>query len=93
MTLDPIPNPNPIPSPNPSHNPNHIALALTRSHPTTHPAPFTPVTMERTGKALTLRKEELQVQIKGTAVGSEERLSLEDELREVETRLGAGGAA
>jgi hypothetical protein len=51
--------------------------------------------MERTGKALTLRnrKEELQVQIKGTAAGSEERLSLEDELREVETRLGAGGAA
>ena len=49
--------------------------------------------MERTGKALTLRKEELQVQIKGTAVGSEERLSLEDELREVETKLGAGGAA
>jgi hypothetical protein len=45
--------------------------------------------MERTGKALTLRnrKEELQVQIKGTAAGSEERLSLEDELREVQAKI------
>jgi hypothetical protein len=48
--------------------------------------------MERTGKALMLRKEELQVQIKGTAAGSEERRSLEVELREVETKLSAGGA-
>jgi hypothetical protein len=49
--------------------------------------------MERTGKALTLRKEELQVQIKGTAAGSVERLSLEDELRELETKRSTGGAA
>jgi len=49
--------------------------------------------MERTGKALTLLKEELQVQIKGTAAGSEERLSLEVELSEVETKLSAGGGA
>ena len=48
--------------------------------------------MARTGKALTLRKEKLQVQIEGTAAGSEERRSLEDELREVETKLSAGGA-
>ena len=49
--------------------------------------------MERTGKALMLRKEELQVQIKGTAAGSEERLSLEVELREVQAKLNTIGAA
>ena len=48
--------------------------------------------MERTGKTLTLLKEELQVQIKGTAAGSEERLSLEAELSEVKTKLGQGAA-
>jgi hypothetical protein len=49
--------------------------------------------MERTGKTLTLLKEELQVQIKGTAAGSEERLSLEVELREVQAKLNAGASA
>ena len=49
--------------------------------------------MLRTGKALPLRKEELQAQIKDPAVSPEERLKLEAELREVETKLGAGGAA
>jgi hypothetical protein len=39
--------------------------------------------MVRTGKAIALRKEKLQVQIEGTAAGSEERLSLEAELSEV----------
>tara|TARA_B110001469_G_scaffold87185_1_gene82683 strand:- start:50 stop:202 length:153 start_codon:yes stop_codon:yes gene_type:complete len=48
--------------------------------------------MVRTGKALTLRKEKLQVQIEGTAAGSEERLSLEAELSEVKTKLGQGAA-
>jgi hypothetical protein len=53
--------------------------------------------MERTGKAITLRKEGLQEQIKGTAVGSEARLSLEAELREVQAKIdnsiNAGAAA
>ena len=49
--------------------------------------------MVRTGMALTLRKEALQVQIKDPAVSPEERLKLEAELREVETKLSAGGVA
>jgi hypothetical protein len=43
--------------------------------------------------ALTLRKEALQAQIKDPAVSPEERLKLEAELREVETKLSAGGVA
>ena len=49
--------------------------------------------MVRTGMALTLRKEALQAQIKDPAVSPEERLKLEAELREVETKLSAGGLA
>jgi hypothetical protein len=49
--------------------------------------------MVRTGMALTLRKEALQAQIKDPAVSPEERLKLEAELREVETKLSAGGGA
>jgi hypothetical protein len=43
--------------------------------------------------ALTLRKEALQAQIKDPAVSPEELLKLEAELREVETKLSAGGGA
>ena len=49
--------------------------------------------MLRTGKALPLRKEALQAQIKDPAVSHEKRLKLEAELREVETKLSAGGGA
>jgi hypothetical protein len=49
--------------------------------------------MVRTGMALTLRKEALQAQIKDPAVSPEKRLKLEAELREVETKLSAGGVA
>ena len=47
--------------------------------------------MVRTGKALPLRKEALQAQIKDPAVSLEKRLKLEAELREVETKTSAGG--
>jgi len=49
--------------------------------------------MVRTGKALPLRKEALQAQIKDPAVCPEERLKLGAELREVETKMSAGGLA
>ena len=49
--------------------------------------------MLRTGKALPLRKEALQTQIKDPAVSPEKRLELEAELREVETKLSARGLA
>ena len=49
--------------------------------------------MVRTGKALTLRKEELEAQIKDPAVSPEKRLKLEAELREVETKISAKGLA
>jgi hypothetical protein len=49
--------------------------------------------MLRTGKVLPLRKEALQAQIKEPAVSPEKRLKLEAELREVETKLSAGGLA
>jgi hypothetical protein len=49
--------------------------------------------MLRTGKALTLRKEALQAQIKEPAVSPEKRLKLEAELREVEMKLSAKGLA
>jgi hypothetical protein len=49
--------------------------------------------MVRTGKALPLRKEALQAQIKDPAVCPEKRLKLGAELREVETKMSAGGLA
>jgi hypothetical protein len=49
--------------------------------------------MVRTGKALPLRKEALQAQIKDPAVSPEKRRKLEAELREVETKLSAKGLA
>ena len=49
--------------------------------------------MLRTGMVLPLRKEALQTQIKDPAVSPEKRLKLEAELREVETKISARGAA
>ena len=49
--------------------------------------------MVRTGKALPLRKEALQAQIKDPAVSPEKRRKLEAELREVQTKLSAKGLA
>ena len=49
--------------------------------------------MVRTGKVLTLRKEAVQAQIKDPAVCLEKRLKLGAELREVETKISAGGLA
>jgi len=49
--------------------------------------------MLRTGKALPLRKEALQAQIKDPAVRPEKRLKLEAELREVETKISSRGLA
>ena len=49
--------------------------------------------MLRTGKVLSLRKKALQAQIKDPAVSHEERLKLEAELREVETKISAGCVA
>jgi hypothetical protein len=49
--------------------------------------------MVRIGKVLTLRKEAVQAQIKDPAVCPEKRLKLGAELREVETKISAGGLA
>ena len=40
---------------------------------------------------LTLDKEKLVQQMTGTEVGSEERLKLEGDLRDLQEKLGAGG--
>ena len=49
--------------------------------------------MVRIGKVLTLRKEAVQAQIKDPAVCPEKRPKLGAELREVETKISAGGLA